>query len=313
MTAPRQHIPGQAVLITRRTSERRYFLRPDNFLDQVLPYEVGKASSRHDQKIYAAVAMSNHIHFCIGDPNGDRSKFMQDAMSGIARVTNRHLERSGHFWDARRYGDTVLLDVNALERKLLYIWLNPVHAGLVERAEDWPGFMILPRHWGTKITIEKPDRFYGRQSPEKVAFIPSPPPGYEHLSLHEVRTHFEDLLRRAEDKIAADRKSENLTIEGIDKILALVPTSSPCTPSPLGAISPRFASLDTALLTRAYESYANFLETYQVRRQRWLKGSKAKKTVFPCGTVWLRRCAPVICEPPCSRDPGLLLNQSSHK
>lgn len=40
-----------------------------------------------------------------------------------------------HFSEAGCYGDTVLVDEDSIESKLLYIWLNPVRAGLVERAE----------------------------------------------------------------------------------------------------------------------------------------------------------------------------------
>ena len=43
MTQPRRHIAGQIALLTRRCSERRYFLRPDDYINEVAPFEVGKA------------------------------------------------------------------------------------------------------------------------------------------------------------------------------------------------------------------------------------------------------------------------------
>ena len=303
MTKPRRHIAGQVALLTRRCSERRYFLRPDGYINEVGAFEVGKAATNHGQEIYGAMAMSNHVHFAIGDTTGERSKFMQDAMSGIARARNCDLGRTGYFWEAGSYGDTVLLDRNAIERKLLYIWLNPVQAGLVARAQDWPGFAILPRHWGEKIRIEKPGKFYGRANPEVVEFIPQPPPGYEHMSLGEVKDYFQELLRIAEEEIAELRRENGQSCCGADAVKKVKPFDSPDTSTPFRRINPRFATRNAELMATATAEYRSFCDRYQTLRQRWLAGKK--NLTFPCGTVWLRRCAPIRCQSPADDEPGL--------
>jgi hypothetical protein len=66
----------------------------------------------------------------VTDTKGKRSDFMRDAMSGIARARNDDLNRRSFFWDDQPFGDTVLLDRYAFERKLLYTWLNPVVCGV---------------------------------------------------------------------------------------------------------------------------------------------------------------------------------------
>lgn len=289
-------------MLTRRCSERRFFLRPDDYINEVAAFEVGKASERHGQEIYAAMAMSNHVHFGVGDTTGKRSDFMRESMSGIARAQNNALERKGHFWEAGSYGDTVLLDNNAIERKLLYIWLNPIFAGLVSRAEDWPGFKILPRHWGEKIRIEKPDRFYGRKSPEVVEFVPQPPPGYEEMSLAEVKEHFENLLRLAEEEIAELRRERGLTCKGAEAVCDVDPFDHPKTREPLRRLNPRFATRDAELMASATATYREFRRNYETIRQRWIAG---KKVTFPCGTLQLRRQAPVKCKEPPVDEPGL--------
>src|SRR5690554_6580465 len=139
MTRPRRHVPGQVVQLTRRCSERRFFLRPDSKINAVMAYECARAASRYDLQIHAVMVMSNHLHIVATDTHGRRSKFMQDAMAGVARARNCDLNRCENLWDDRPFGDTLLLDRDALERKLVYTWLNPVRAGLVQRAEDWPG------------------------------------------------------------------------------------------------------------------------------------------------------------------------------
>ncbi|RAL20615.1 hypothetical protein DL240_16420 [Lujinxingia litoralis] len=303
MTRPRRHLKDQVVMLTRRCFERRFFLRPDTTINAIAAYEFARAGQRHGVAIHAVMVMSNHPHLIVTDARGRRSDFMRDALSGIARARNADLGRRSYFWDDRPYCDTVLLERQAQERKLLYTWLNPVRAGLVERAEDWPGFKILPRDWGKPVKVPRPGAFYGRRSPEFIEFTPQPPPGYEDMSLSEVRAHFEGLLKEAEDEIRAERRRCKKRLVGVKRVLAVRPTSHPSTPAPMGQMSPRFASQDPAILSAAIARERAFFNAYARERERWLKGKKG--VVFPCGTVWLRRNAPVKCRAPDTHEAGL--------
>ena len=302
MTQPRRHLPGQIVMLTRRTAGRQYLLRPDERINHIAHYEIARAAEPHGQLIHGAMCMSNHIHLVQTDSTGNRSDFMRDAMSKMARARNHDLNRRGYFWNNQQYGDTVLLKQEAVVRKLLYIWLNPVVAGLVRRAEEWPGFKILPRDWGKTIEIERPKGFYGRRSPEKVTFTPQPPPGFEHLSLEEAIEYFEELLREAEDEILA--RHRNRRFRGKRAILLKSPYDYPKTPEPMGRINPKFATKDAELMARAKGQYLEFLHRYEQSRQRWLKGRRG--VTFPAGTIQMRRQAPIKCEPPDPTEPGLL-------
>lgn len=300
MTEPRRHIAGQVVLLTRRCFQRRFFLRPDKFINRVVYFELGRSSTRHDQAVHGMMAMSNHIHQVSTDTTGERSAYMRDAMREISRARNCNLGRGDSLWDGRPFGDTTLLDRDTIERKLLYTWLNPVEAGLVRRAEDWPGAKILPRHWGKTLRIECPDEYYGRNSPDYVEFTPMPPPGYAHMSLEDVRKHFEQLLHKAEDEIHRRRRRKKY--KGPTKICRTDPFSSPSSPAPIRELSPRFASKDGELLSRAIGLHKDFVDSYDRQRLKWMKGKDVK---FPCGTVWLKKCAPVRCKPPDDDEPGL--------
>jgi putative transposase len=300
MTQPRRHIAGQVVHLSRRCFQRKFFLRPDNCINRVLFYETARASKRHGQVVHASMAMSNHIHQVSTDTTGERSAFMRDAMREISRARNQNLRRRDSLWDGRPFGDTVLLDRDAIARNLLYVWLNPVEAGLVRRAQEWPGFKILPRHWGKTLRIKKSESYYGRNSPEYVEFTPMPPPGYDDMNLEEVREHFEKLLREAEDEIRKARR--NKKVRGPVRVCRTNPFSCPQTPSPMGTLSPRFASKNGELLSTAKSLHRQFQDTYQRQRLRWLNGETA---IFPCGTVQLKRCAPIRCKPPDDDEPGL--------
>lgn len=302
MTKPRRQIEGQVAMLTRRTLGRDYLLRPDDYMNSVAGYEFGKAAFRHDTDVHAVMVMSNHPHIVLTDKKAQRSDFMRDSMSGIARSRNRDLDRSGYFWDSKSYSDVVLLDRQALEEKLLYTWLNPVLAGLVDRVEDWPGFMILPKDWGKPMTMTRPSRFYSDRVPEVIEFTPQRPPGYDHLSLNQVIAYFERRIRKAEKCLRRERRKAKKEVCGVDKILAVEPLSSPSTPTVRGELSPRFASKNPDLRKRAIADYRNFIEDYQDKRERWAMG---KEVTFPCGTLWLRRNARVKCAKIPDGEPGL--------
>jgi len=66
----------------------------------------------------------------------DVSEFMRNVQQSYAKWYNRHYQRRGSFW-GERFKSSILGDSNALLNALIYVELNPVRAGLVERPEDW--------------------------------------------------------------------------------------------------------------------------------------------------------------------------------
>lgn len=306
MTRPRRQIADQVVMLTRRCFDRHFFMRPDRRINAIVAYRFARDAGSNAIEMHAAMVMSNHLHLVVTDKKGRRSDFMRDAMSNIARARNQDLGRKDHFWDGSQYGDTILLDRDAEERKLLYVWLNPVLAGLVQRAEEWPGFKILPRDWGQTILVPRPDTFFSDRLPEFIEFTPQPPPGYEDKPLDEVIAYFETLLKDAEDELAEERRRQRRRLVGVQRVLATRPTSRPRTRESRGGISPRFASMNSEVMRAAIDREREFRSVYGSQRERWLKGKKG--VVFPCGTVGLRRRAPICCEDPDLSEPGLAAN-----
>jgi len=94
------------------------------------------------------VVMPNHVHAMIWLPQvGDLSSCMQVWKSRTSRELKRfvrgHLteyvqsiELKQPFWQAKYYAFNVYAQAKARE-KLDYMHMNPVRAGLVERADDW--------------------------------------------------------------------------------------------------------------------------------------------------------------------------------
>ncbi|MBF0245322.1 MAG: transposase [Planctomycetes bacterium] len=66
----------------------------------------------------------------------DVSEFVRNIQQGYTKWYNRAVGRSGRLW-AERFRSTILEDSAAVRDCLLYVDLNPVRAGMVERPEDY--------------------------------------------------------------------------------------------------------------------------------------------------------------------------------
>jgi len=97
-------------------------------------------------EVWSWVLMPNHVHLILvpSDPDG-----LRRALAPVHRYYAGHIHtrlgRSGHFWQGR-FG-CVAMDEEHLGAALRYVALNPVRAGLVERAGDWP-WSSAPVHLG---------------------------------------------------------------------------------------------------------------------------------------------------------------------
>jgi hypothetical protein len=302
MTQPKQILPGQFVEICRRTTQRTFFWRPGADSRELFGYMFGKAVNDHDQTAHAAAVLSNHAHIGVTDNQGKRSGFMQQLFSNTARKRNLQLKRQENLWSSGAPGDMAVLDIPKLIERLLYIFLQPVAAGLVERVGDWTGFMILPRHWGKKMTFHRP-ALCGESMPETVEFTPMPPPGFDHLPLEDVIAFFEDLIEQEERRYARLRKGR--PVIGIAVCEAMSPFHQPKTDSPIGTLNPRFTTSDPILLIRALESLRRFKGEHRRCRIAFLSGKR--DVVFPEGTFQMVHSCGVACTP-CSPNHPMLLD-----
>ncbi|TXD36132.1 hypothetical protein FRC98_13500 [Lujinxingia vulgaris] len=295
MTLPRRHLPNEVVALVRRTHRREYSLTPCDTTNEIVAYQMACAATEHNQSVHAVVAMSNHIHTIVHDRNANRSDFMRDLNAGIARAMNHSHGTPGGFWEARPYGEVLLLNLTAIEQQIVYTCLNPVATGEVDSLDDWPGFVIRPRDWGKPVRCPRPECFYGDDRPAFIEFIPQPPPGYADRPLDEVIAYFENLIEEGRQKLLAARPADQ---PDTPPFIPPAPHESPSTPALRERTRPRFAAGDPALIAQAKEQYRGFLEAYRHQRKKWLEGARPRRCIFPPGTVWLRKHSPVLCAPP---------------
>ena len=129
--------------------------------------------------------------------------------------------------------------------------------------------------------------------PEFVEFTIKPPPGYEHLSLEEVRSYFRELLDAEVERIHARRRAANKArFLGVDAVLAQDPRASAGGTWPSFKINPRIACRgDNARRLSLLVGLREWREAYRTAYHLWSKGRPA---TFPPGTyapglrVWTR-------------------------
>ena len=95
-------------------------------------------------RLHALVVMPDHVHLALSALADDQGPFgMPEIMQGIkgasAHRVNRIMQRKGPVWQEESF-DHVPRSYESLEVEVEYIRQNPVRAGLVERAEDYPWF-----------------------------------------------------------------------------------------------------------------------------------------------------------------------------
>lgn len=98
---------------------------------------LGKVCDRFNWVVYAYCLMGNHYHLVVETPDGNLSKGMRQLNGVYTQRFNRRHGRVGHVFQGRYKAILVQKDSYLLELAR-YVVLNPVRAGMVKSAKDWP-------------------------------------------------------------------------------------------------------------------------------------------------------------------------------
>jgi putative transposase len=122
--------------LNRGNGRAEVFHKPEDYRAFVGLIE--EARGRVPMRVVGYCLMPNHFHLVLwprGD--GDLSRWMQWLLTAHVRRYHRHYHTSGHVWQGRFKAFPIQEDDHLLTA-LRYVERNPVRAGLVARAEDWP-------------------------------------------------------------------------------------------------------------------------------------------------------------------------------
>jgi putative transposase len=93
-------------------------------------------SRRHGLEIFAYCLMPNHAHLVAVPTNADgMHRALRAVHSQFAQRVNRMRGITGHLWQGRYFSSP--LDARHFVNAVRYVELNPVRAGMVEKAEDY--------------------------------------------------------------------------------------------------------------------------------------------------------------------------------
>jgi putative transposase len=129
-------VPGLPHHVTQRGNRREpvFFGAGDYQLYRQL---IAAAARRAGAEIWAYCLMPNHVHLIVTPTDGDglRATFAE-AHRRYTGAINARFHWTGHLFQGR-FG-AVVMDEPHLLAAVRYVALNPVIAGLVRLAEDWP-------------------------------------------------------------------------------------------------------------------------------------------------------------------------------
>lgn len=132
----RLEFPHALYHVTARGDRQEAIYEDDS--DRRLFLEIlGDAVTDFNWQVHAYCLMTNHYHLLVETPDGNLSKGMRQLNGSYTQRSNRKHGRVGHVFQGRY--KAILVDrENYLLEVARYVVLNPVRAGMVRQAQDWP-------------------------------------------------------------------------------------------------------------------------------------------------------------------------------
>ena len=296
MSLPREVLPGRTYMITRRCSERRCFLRPDQETNNAFLYCLAVAAQRFGIRVLFTYAAANHHHTGIFDPDGRYPDFMAYFHKYVAKCQNALRGRFENFWSSEHASVVRLVEPDDILDKMIYALTNPVKDPLVDQVLEWPGVNSYSATVdGTTLTASRPAHFFRKDGtmPEVVTLSFARPQGFEKMSDQEFAALIRMRVAAAEESAAAERREKGIRVLGREHILNQDWRARPKSAEPHFNLSPRVAAKNKWARIEALARNTAFLAVYLEARRKFAKG--VHDVVFPAGTWWLRRYANVQC------------------
>jgi hypothetical protein len=278
------------VMVTRRTLRRTHLLRPDRKLNQLFIYLLALLACRHGILVHAVVVMSTHEHLVLTDVRGQLPRFLQDFHRLFALGVKVLRKWEGAVWDNEKTSVVELRTPQAVLEKVAYIMANPVAAGLVRHAHQWPGITTTPEQLGrASWTAPRPDLYLDQDNPSwpAVATLQLSMPALDMDSCH-VRSAVVDELARLETAAHADVQARGWRVIGRERLASLSPYERATSWEPLRGRNPTFAvgRSQREALFEAVGVVRAFRRAHRAALKLWRTG--VRHMAFPAGT-WLMR------------------------
>jgi REP element-mobilizing transposase RayT len=290
MSLARSIHPGATYLITRRVEQRRCLLRPDSAMTAFIRYAFVMAAQIHEIELHAVCAMSTHFHYVVSDPKGDLPRFLATFHRLVARGVQRIRRWDGAVWNRSQTSIVKLCTREAIVEKIAYTLANPVQAGLVRHAWQWPGFKTSIDDIGkSKIQAERPKGIFDpkntkwKKSPSlKVTLPPSITRENADAFIADIKLELGNL------ESAAHAAIPRYKVLGAARARKVRPDSRATSREPRKQRNPSFAvgRGNADALRKEKQALRDFRSAYKKALDEWRSGNRA--VVFPAGTYAMR-------------------------
>jgi putative transposase len=297
MSQPRHIVPLATYLITRRVVCRTFLLRPDAVITQIVLYALAVSAPRFGMQVHAFCAMSNHLHLIVTDTLGVLPDFLHFFNRLVALCTKVLRTWEGSLWDSNAASVVRLTTRAAVVEKIAYVLANPVAAGLVPRAGEWPGAKVSVAELGRGVVRAKRPKVYldpeNPAWPEEATLPLTLPPSIEEDSATRFRDDVADELLRLEGEVHAEMWQKGRSFLGVKRIMAVSPHDRAMSVEPQRRCNPTFAvgHDQRDLRQRAAAAVRAFRAEYREALKRWpdgVRNGSVRNVVFPAGTWWMR-------------------------
>jgi REP element-mobilizing transposase RayT len=297
-------VPGGTYLVTRTTSERRFFLRPDPVVAEVFTYCLFRAAGVHGVDVHAVCVEASHFHLVATDTRGELSEFMRWLDRHVALCLMEHY-RSAHpgqnlegIWSKQPFSAALLLTEAAIVEAIVYTLTNPVKDGLVRDYRNWPGVVSRPGDWlKPERYARRPELYFDQDDDEhrEVTARLSIPAQFRDRDPDAFVRDVETRIRETQQAAAVTLAHAGRSFMGEKAVCRQDPFASPTSTRPKGGLNPRVAAGgDREALKQGILALRDFRDRY---REAWHRFRRGLKAIFPGGTYLLRRLYGVRCHP----------------
>jgi putative transposase len=293
---PRPILPGSTYLVSRRCTQRQFLLTPTRRTTAIFGYCLAVAARHAGVLVHSVCVMSNHWHAVVTDPDAKLPAFLAYLHQYVAKAVNASLGRWENLWSTEQPSLVRLLGPEDMLDKTRYLVANPVAAGLVKRAERWPGLLCyLPRH---SRSFRRPDVFFRARGPmpEQAELELTVPPAWRNRGAEDFERSLRELVRTDEQRAEREHAATGRRVLGPRRLCAQQPTDQPRSREPRRRLSPQVAGGGTGIGNAILAELKAFVAAYRDQWVRWRGGER--NVLFPAGTYALRVHANVRCPQP---------------
>lgn len=282
--------PGKTYFITRRTERRHCLLRPDSAINAFILFALVIAALRYRIMVHAFCGMSTHMHYVITDPRGNLPQFLAMFHRFVAIGVKLIRQWDGAVWNRSQTSVVELCTREAIIEKIAYTLANPVAAGLVRYASEWPGVKTSVEDIGKKsLLARRPAEFFNAKNSRwlsKVKLRVTLPPSIAKSSASAFREAIKRELERLEAMAHANIPKHKVLDAKL--VTEVDPESRITSYEPTKQRNPTFAvgRRNTDARKKALDARREFRQRYQNALLEWRSGNRV--VVFPAGTYVMR-------------------------